>query len=228
MLAAQPNVVPITRDVNSSLGALFAPGPRVAAGLSLRLGADSSAAVFRIESGWCVRTRVLPDGRAQIVDLLLPGDLVGLDALNGAAPRDTVEALSDVRLGRCELHLLKAAIAADEQIAQEVTRHLLAKLEEMRGWIAVLGQGDARSRMAHLLLVAAERGGGDGVLVALPMTQQRLGEMLGLTSVHVNRTVRMLREAGLATVTRGRAQITNRAGLERIARGYRGEVALAA
>ena len=228
MLAVQPLTMPAARSGSTEITALFTPGPRLAAGMPVRFGVDGAAAVYRIESGWCARTRLLPDGRAQIVDLLLPGDLVGLDAINGGVVRDSVEALSDVRLGRCDLQAFEAAMADSEAVALGVLRHLLAKQEEMRGWLAVLGQGDARSRMAHLLLLTAERGGDTGSILSLPMTQQRLGELLGLTSVHVNRTVRMLREAGLATVTRGRAQITDRAGLERIARGYRGEPALAA
>lgn len=227
MLAVQPVVVPIARETSPGLSALFTPGPRLAAGMPVRRGGDSTAAVFRIESGWCARTRLLPDGRAQIVELLMPGDLIGLESLIDGEARDSVETLSDVRLGRCELRAFEDAVSGSDSIALAVARHVLAKQEEMRGWLAVLGQGDARARMAHLLLLTVERGG-DGSLFALPMTQQRLGELLGLTSVHVNRTVRMMREAGLATVTRGRAHITDRAGLERIARGYRGEPALAA
>lgn len=227
MFAAQPIVVPAAREASPGLQSLFTPGPRVAAGMPLRMGVDGAAAVYRIESGWCARTRLLPDGRAQIVELLMAGDLIGLDGLAGGEPRDSVEALSDVRLGRCDLRVFEDALGSSDGLALAVARHLLVKQEEMRGWLAVLGQGDARARMAHLLLHAVERGG-EGALLALPMTQQRLGELLGLTSVHVNRTVRMLREAGLATVTRGRAHITDRAGLERIARGYRGEPALAA
>ena len=68
-------------------------------------------------------------------------------------------------------------------------------------WVANVGRRDARTRVAHLLCEFALRlkvaGLGDEVGYQLPMTQEQLGDTTGLTSVHVNRTLKQLESEGL-------------------------------
>jgi len=74
-------------------------------------------------------------------------------------------------------------------------------------WAVNLGRKDARSRLAHILCELAIRyGGGRGeplLKFYLPMVQQQLGDAAALTSVHVNRSLRTLRNEGLVTVRGG-------------------------
>ena len=70
-----------------------------------------------------------------------------------------------------------------------------------REWIANVGRRDARTRIAHVLCEFALRlklsGLGEQTGYQLPMTQEQLGDVTGLTSVHVNRTLKSLEAEGL-------------------------------
>ncbi|MBU2327002.1 MAG: helix-turn-helix domain-containing protein [Alphaproteobacteria bacterium] len=84
-----------------------------------------------------------------------------------------------------------------------------------------LGRRDADKRLAHFLLELWSRltlvGMADRSGYACPLTQFHLADALGLTSVHINRTLRKLREAGLASMRAGRVEIMNLDGLIKLA-----------
>jgi CRP-like cAMP-binding protein len=72
-----------------------------------------------------------------------------------------------------------------------------------REWIMNIGRRNARTRVAHLLCEFAARldaqGAAPGQPYKLPMSQAQLGDALGLTAVHVNRTIKGLIKDGLVT-----------------------------
>ena len=90
-----------------------------------------------------------------------------------------------------------------------------------REWVLSLGRRSALSRMAHLFCELAVRLGivglADETGYDLALTQTDLAECLGLTPVHVNRTLKQLRERGLVEFRGGRVAIQDRPGLERVA-----------
>jgi len=87
-----------------------------------------------------------------------------------------------------------------------------------REWTVSLGRRTALSRMAHLFCEILERlkvvGLADNDSYDFPLTQQELGECLGLTAVHVNRTLQGLRRQGLIQVENRRATILDLPGLQ--------------
>ncbi|MGJ3626098.1 Crp/Fnr family transcriptional regulator [Sphingomonas sp. MMS24-JH45] len=90
-----------------------------------------------------------------------------------------------------------------------------------REWIFRIGRLDALGRVGHLLCetharLAATGRARDGIF-EWPLTQQDTGEACGLTAVHVNRTLRRLREDGLAEIIRGSARILDLPRLARLA-----------
>lgn len=80
-----------------------------------------------------------------------------------------------------------------------------------------VGRRDADARMAHFLLELGSRltlvGLGDNAGYDCPLTQYHLADALGLSAIHVNRTLRRLREKGLMTFREGRVQFEDRRGL---------------
>ena len=82
-----------------------------------------------------------------------------------------------------------------------------------------LGRRTARARLAHLMCEVAARGVGEepGHVYALPVTQNDLADLLGLSVVHVNRILQGLRRESLLEFSRGRLRILNVAELERVA-----------
>jgi CRP-like cAMP-binding protein len=154
-------------------------------------------------TGWACRARILPDGRRQIFGFYLPGDLIGL------CLRRQMMALSS-GLALTPLALANAA-AVRQALLQHPERNpgLLAAclcadgLEEayLLNQIARVGRQTAYERLAHLLLEFRSRlvlaGLAKGGRFEMPLTQEVLADALGLSIVHVNRTLQQLRREHL-------------------------------
>lgn len=168
----------------------------------------SASTVYAIEEGWAYRYKLLSDGRRQIVNLVLPGDLVGLrSSLFRTAELATV-ALTAVTAARIP--------GADIEEVYRSQPHLIATLawtaceEEsmLSDRVVSLGRRNALERVAHFLLelhgrLRAVGHAGDDWFPQM-LTQELLGDLLGLSVVHVNRTLRKLREDKLLVMENGR------------------------
>ena len=162
-----------------------------------------------ILDGWACRARLLADGRRQVLGLLLPGDLIGLCHRSNPLSLSSVTTLTRVTLADVPLRELTEgkdypALAAACRISSGLDEAYLLNQ------ITRLGRQTAYERTAHLFLELRDRlalaGRCDGYRFAMPLTQEVLADMLGLTSVHVNRTLQQLRrermiELGEGTVT---------------------------
>ena len=159
-----------------------------------------------ILSGWACRQRVLPDGRRQIFSFLLPGDGVGLSRRLGPE-LSTIVAVTALETVDAE-PLLEAVHAGS---APGVARALgsIEPLEQTQLFdhMVRLGRQTAYERVAHLLLELQRRlelvGLGDNQRFPLPLTQEILADALGLSIVHVNRTLQQLRRAGMIELRSG-------------------------
>lgn len=107
------------------------------------------------------------------------------------------------------------------RVAEIFWRETLIDAAMFREWIVNVGQRQAPSRMAHLILELKRRLEVVGPVVAnsfpLPITQDELGDALGLTAVHVNRTIKQLRDGGLLEFQRQTVKILNEPKLRELA-----------
>lgn len=155
-----------------------------------------------ILSGWACRTRIFMDGRRQILSLLVPGDLIGVCRQSQPLAATGAIALTNVTL--CPA---PKARHAGGGLAEAYARS--GALEEFYLFrqIARLGRMSAYERIADLLLEVSERL--SAVMRAppdrfpLPLTQETLADLLGLTSVHVNRMLQLFRRQGLLDIGGG-------------------------
>ncbi len=172
-------------------------------------------------SGFAARSKDLPDGRRQITELHTPGDYTDLHSFTLKYLDHDVVALSD-----CTLAVVPhAAMHEITETLPHLTRiywfstNLDASVH--REWELSLGRRSALERMAHLFCELHVRMGLVGMVehdaYDLSLTQAELAECLGLTSVHVNRTLMQLREDGLVEFRGGRVTIQNLADLRRAA-----------
>ena len=170
-------------------------------------------AIYRLASGWMARSRLLPDGRQQILTVFLPGDWIALKAMLLDRSTDSVECIATATVQALDCERALELARTDPDIALRVMWHLAEDERRLRNWVIALGRGSAVEKIATLLLDLRGRltqaGLAAGASFALPMTQEQIGDHLGLTMVHVNRTIRRLREEGALTVAHGRAQIDN-------------------
>lgn len=147
-------------------------------------------------SGWGGRVRQFPDGRRQILQFLLPGDLIEQRDQDSLLDGTSIIALTEVSI---------ASVPSPEDGASGLARAyaISAAMEQayLFRQIARVGRLDAYERLIDLMLELHDRlrlaGLADGGRFSLPLTQEMLADGLGLTSVHVNRTLQLMRREGV-------------------------------
>jgi CRP/FNR family transcriptional regulator, anaerobic regulatory protein len=174
---------------------------------------DPNDYVFNLISGWVALHRDMPDGRRQITRFLLPGGLFGLEPA-GAELGHTATAVTMVTvcpIARPKFDDLRRKVPS----LNEAFISLLER-DNHHGFetLTVLGQGSAKERIGALIseLVVASRGPGTiapGAVVRIPLTQRHIAEATGLTSIHVNRVLRQLREDRIIEFHNGTLAVTN-------------------
>src|SRR5262245_13471583 len=166
-----------------------------------------------IVDGWAGRIRILPDGRRQIFTFLLSGDGMGictrpnpraLSATMALTPLQTVDATA--------LH--EVLLRRDPRCAGLLEAFaIIGGLDEVMllDHVVRLGRQTAYERMAHLILDLRERLAVVGLVeddtFVLPLTQELLADALGLSVVHVNRTLQQMRRDDLIETKQGRLRL---------------------
>ncbi|RYF77580.1 MAG: Crp/Fnr family transcriptional regulator [Comamonadaceae bacterium] len=167
--------------------------------------------------GFMTRHVYAPDGRRHLVAVHIPGDFVDLHAYPLKTLDHDVGALTEVQVAVIPHAALERIQDADAQLARRLWFSTLLDAAMHRHWIFRLASLNATQRVAHFLCETHARllaiGAAEGNSFVLPMTQTDLGEVCGLTNVHVNRVLRELREQGLCQVRSSRVQLTDLQGL---------------
>ena len=196
---------PVTRLVPDPLEKMLRSCGRTARpGQLLVMAGAETDTVLCVLSGWLSLSKCLPDGEIQIVDFALPGEIVETGAAGGSVSAVNIEALTDASVAvmpaptwaamkreRPDLGRISSCIraAARARSAERMLR---------------LGRGRAVMRMAYALLELNIRLEAIGQSKAgrfhLPMNQRVLGDFVGLSSVHVCRTLGQLVENGIIGV----------------------------
>lgn len=174
--------------------------------------ADEAGKPRIMVSGWACRQRFLGDGRRQIISFILPGDAVG-DWLQPDLHTDaSAIALTEVVTADAEA-LVAAAQGACGHAGLSRLLRLMASLETtfLHNHIVRLGRQTAYERMVHLMLEFHSRLHTAEMLAtdkfAMPLTQETLADSLGLSMVHVNRTLMQMRRDGLLQIAFGMVRI---------------------
>ncbi|MEP0323004.1 Crp/Fnr family transcriptional regulator [Bauldia litoralis] len=166
------------------------------AGTTIMAEGSHSAHLLTVLSGWGFRYKLLENGNRQILNVILPGDFIGLQGAIMDEMQHSVEALSDMFLCVFERERLWELYRDHPGLAFDIT--WLASREEqvLDEHLLNLGQRTAAARTAFLLLFlfsrAQDRGMTRGASVTFPLTQQHVADMLGLSLVHTNRTLNQL------------------------------------
>lgn len=162
-----------------------------------------------IVNGWAARVRLLPDGRRQFLSFLLPGDMFGISDQPDPIAASTVMALTDVDHCRAPSARNSPSLARAYAVSRAFDEAYLLD------HVTRLGRLNAYERMMSLLLELHERLRRVGLAsensFSLPLTQETLADALGLTPVHVNRTLKQARRNGDIIWQAGRATINNSA-----------------
>ena len=173
----------------------FAPGADI-----LRLG-PTDGALYTLYEGWAMRYRALPDGTNQLLDIVLPGDLVGLGGMLLGEHRHGVRTITAA--SACELDggRFQRLYRQHPELGLGLLEARMRDLERADTRLTLLGRLSATERTAYLLLELRERlrerGLTQGDECPFPLRRGQLADALGLSKVHLMRALRYLREHGL-------------------------------
>lgn len=193
---------------------------------SVRSGAEIISAghgyrcLFVLSHGTAIRYKVLHDGRRQILNLVLPGDLIGFPGSLFDKSLYSVAAIDDAVVCPVTFDVLFGLFRSHPRLGTAVFWQVGHESALFAEHLVGVGRRSAYERVAHLLmefLVRLQQAGlADERSYALPMTQELMADSLGLSLPHVNRTLRRLREDGLIALKGARLTCLDVAALSRL------------
>jgi CRP-like cAMP-binding protein len=173
---------------------------------------DKARCVNLMLEGYACRYKSLEDGRRQIVAFFIPGDICDARMFMLKQMDHSIATLSPARLAEIPAEVFIELTAKSPGLARALAWNTLVEEAIAREWTLNVGQRSAYERMAHLLCEFFVRlqvvGLTNGDSCELPMTQAELADALGLSTVHVNRTLQELRANHLITL-RGKSLVVH-------------------
>lgn len=175
-----------------------------------REGEVSSHVVF-LASGYVVAVKHTAPGQQQNVALYVPGDIVDHESFTLGASRCGAVALTPVTYLKISHARLRDLLESDLVYSRAFWRYVAFHGALAQEWLLSLGRRSAYARTAHLLceiihrtcpLTAVEQ-----ITCPMPLTQAELADTLGLSVVHVNRTLMRLRQEELIRLRRGQIEV---------------------
>ena len=182
-------------------------------------GEDQS--YYVLLKGWAACSKLLPDGRRHIINFAVPGDFLGLRCFLLPKADHAVVTITEATVSQFPQHRIIDLIRANPRFGAAVLWALSFEQAIVVEHLVNIGRRSALERTAHLLLELEARLGlvglsGDGSF-EVPATQEDLGDVLGLTTVHVNRVLRQLRTRELIAIRQRRIEILDRDRLQELA-----------
>ncbi len=200
----------------------------VAKGAAVLCEGAAAPHLYTVLEGWGFRYKLLDDGRRQIVNYVMPGDLVGLQGTLMDEMHHSVEALSPMTLCVFERRRLMSLYREHAELAYDVT--WLASREEcmLDENLLSIGRRSALERLAYLVSFLVGRARTSGLIPergspTLAITQQHVADTLGLSLVHTNKTARRLANRKLLRWRDGGCEVLDADGLAALAGWESGE-----
>ena len=186
----------------------------------IRAGEELSASTLLLDGMVC-RYKDLRDGQRQITELHLSGDFVDLHSFTLKRLDHNIMTLTPCRVVLVPHERLQAITEEHPHLTRLYWFMTNLDAAIHREWVLSLGRRSALSRVAHLFCELHVRLGVIGLTdedsYDLPLTQTDLAECLGLTAVHINRTLKELRTRGLVEFRGKRVVIEDLEALKRVA-----------
>jgi CRP-like cAMP-binding protein len=184
---------------------------RYVAGGTVRANATAVRRLI-VVSGWACETRILRDGRRQIFAFVLPGDAIDVQAASNIGQRAVV-ALT-------RLEIVDSAVVASGDSAEAISasraieRAIRQREDRLFDQMVRIGRLTAKERVLNMLLELHDRLDAVGMVkdhtFRMPITQEMFADALGLSIVHINRTLQQLRREGLIVLKAGSLTLQHR------------------
>jgi CRP-like cAMP-binding protein len=176
---------------------------RVASGRELVHAGQTGEIAHILHAGWACCFKLLPDGGRQIITFPLPGDFVGLRSMLLRTSDHSFSTLTDAVVTRVDAVRMKQIFSELPRLGMAILWATSRDEAMVVEHLVNVGRRSAVERTAHFLLELYDRlklvGLASGDEFTCPLSQNVLGDALGLSAIHVNRVLRQLRERALLT-----------------------------
>ena len=173
---------------------------------------------FALLEGIVATYKTTPSGKRQVMAYHVPGDMPDLQSLHLKVLDNSISTVCACRIGFIQHDAMRALLRAHPHLGDAFWRMTLIDAALYREWMLNIGRRDAYARMAHLFCELITRLEVIGLApersCPLPMTQIELADALGITPIHVNRTLRDLKAAGLVMLRNRRLMVHDWEGLK--------------
>ncbi|WP_332812417.1 Crp/Fnr family transcriptional regulator [Sphingomonas sp.] len=168
--------------------------------------ADSPEFCTVLVSGFAFRQKLTGDGARQIIAIHIPGDALDFQNLFLDVSDHSIQMLTRGEVAFVPRAAMQDLARGRAAVGHAILVKILVEASIFREWVLNVGRRNSRSRLAHVLCELGVRleaqGLADEYGYELPMTQEQLADALGLTPVHVNRTLKTLEAEGLIQRTK--------------------------
>ncbi|MGN6459659.1 MAG: Crp/Fnr family transcriptional regulator [Pseudolabrys sp.] len=168
----------------------------LSAGTTFLQQGSASEYLYTLLRGWAIRYKTLDDGRRQILNYVLPADLVGLQGSVLNQMEHSVEALTDVTLCVFPRKKLWELYSGFPSLGFDITWLAAREEQILDSGLLNIGRRTALERTAYILLQLFVRAEEAGLVrdnaIQFPFTQQHLADTLGMSLVHTNKTLKRL------------------------------------
>jgi CRP/FNR family transcriptional regulator, anaerobic regulatory protein len=177
---------------------------------------------YTLFEGWAIRYHRLPEGARQILDIVLPGDIIGLASAVLGTIRHSVQALTPATLCVLSGRTMTDLFTQHPGFALNMMQTRVEEEQRADVRLSLLGRRNAEQRIGYLMLDTfdrlRQRGMVDGGSTCpFPLQRRDIADAAGMSRVHVARTLERLRERRLATIQDGVLVLLDRARLAALA-----------
>jgi CRP-like cAMP-binding protein len=171
-----------------------------------------------VESGFAIRFKLLHSGKRQIMNVILPGDIIGFPACFYEHAVFSVSAITAMNLHRVQLDDFADLCLARARIATALLWFAAREAAIYAEHIADAGRRTPIERLAHFILEIQTRlraiGAASEHSFVMPLSQEAVGDLIGLSGPHVNRMLGELKREGLIATSGPEVTILDRAALQ--------------
>jgi CRP-like cAMP-binding protein len=176
----------------------------VAKGTDVLVAGNRYDSWYLNHNGWLVRYKVLHRGTRQILDFVLPGETFGLQACVFRSSLYSVVTITPASLTAIPFAVMDTVLDSGQQLSKALLWSVMCEAARLGEHVIDSGRRSAYERLCHFFLELFVRLKSAGLTVGMsfhaPLTQELIGDALGLTAIHVNRTLRSLRQDKLVAV----------------------------
>lgn len=186
---------------------------------------DSAESAYTLRKGLIKITKSLPDGRLQIVRVLVAGDLFGFDGFAQESYNHTATALTDIEVCRLPLKDLGALRQNHQEIDASIMARFIKNLRQTEDMLLELGAKKASEKLASFILNLSRVDNHskligehtDNEWMSLPLSRAEIGSLLGLTIETVSRFFSDWKRKGFIQESKGTLQVVDAKGLKAVA-----------